>query len=377
MQLEALMSRAARQWLIVACGLLLAVGAGAEPKLPPLPRSMLASQTEEVAELRIGEVYFDSARHELTSEDRARLEAIGRRLAGLPVYILIEAHTDGDGEAASNLALSERRGSACGAALSAPGGIAADQLVVIGYGAAYARAASSAAKAMERRVIMRVLRRLDQAEQRHELLATLRARGVEIVASGVDGTAAGASSAAVPELAHQASAGDASPRAFGLGFVSGGIAGKDAGRGSGLGLSAAFGRLGARGGYSFEAWSSNYTTRDGSVRVLVRHAGLGLAMTLAHWRRLSAMATGGIGLALVDRRVRQTAEALPQAAAGATYDETSHKLPTTYVDLIALARYPKGRLGLGLGPGLRLDARGGAFGVKLGVFFLPSAHGAD
>ena len=130
---------------------------GADDGCPVTGRIVVADSAIHV----LGEVYFAPGQAELPPGPHEILDAVAEALAANPEIALVEVqgHTDARGDAARNLALSERRARAVVDYLVARG-VAAARLTARGYGATQPRAHRHA---MNRRVAFLILRRDDDA----------------------------------------------------------------------------------------------------------------------------------------------------------------------------------------------------------------------
>ena len=127
--------------------------------LPPPPQVDAATCQSLLAKVQTGEkILFETGKARLDERSIAVLDAlVGGSLACLNARIAVEGHTDSDGDAAANQALSEARAAAVVGYLTAAG-IDARRLTAIGYGAARPVAGNDTAegKQMNRRIDFRV-----------------------------------------------------------------------------------------------------------------------------------------------------------------------------------------------------------------------------
>jgi outer membrane protein OmpA-like peptidoglycan-associated protein len=110
------------------------------------------------AEIGLAPITFESGSDVITPAGRAVLDRAVAYLTETPLRVLIEGHTDADGDEASNLDLSNRRAAAVRRYLSA-NGVRAGLLATKGFGEAkpVATNATDAGKAKNRRIAFRVL----------------------------------------------------------------------------------------------------------------------------------------------------------------------------------------------------------------------------
>lgn len=134
--------------------------AGAGPSvLPPPPQVDAASCQAALAKVQTGEkILFEVGKADLDQRSIGVLDAlVGGALACLSAHVTVEGHTDSDGDAAANQALSEARAAAVVDYLVAAG-IARDRLTAVGYGATRPVAANDTAEGRQanRRIEFRV-----------------------------------------------------------------------------------------------------------------------------------------------------------------------------------------------------------------------------
>jgi hypothetical protein len=331
--------------------------------LPALPPSMVGTVTEEVAELEIGAIYFASGSADLPAADALRLADFGRKLADLPLYVLVEAHTDAAGDAEENRLLSERRAAAAARAIADGTGFPPSQTLAIGYGEADARGATPDEMARERRVVMRVLRRRGLPPERAQIVETLRVRGVRFTEVAPPSEAPlQASSVSTPPAPTRPAAHSA---ALGL-LLHGAYAAYDEGSGAGGGVGLRVTATGwrVREGLrlAFDAATASIGgERAGSPgKTNVTHAGLGLAWSF--WTRryvdLALHATAGMA----------SREFVPIAGGhGSGYRVTE---PAGTAHLYFFARHPKLPLGVLGGPYISGGSTFATVGASLGMCFL-------
>lgn len=334
-----------------------AVGAQAEP-LPPLPASFIGARTETIAEIEIDAIYFSRGAHALEPRDSETLASLGRRLAGLAIYVVVDAYTDQDGDAAANLALSQRRAEACAAALADGTGFPATQLLTVGYGEAAAQGATAAEKAGDRRVAFRVLRLLSQPPERATLLDELRVRGVRFVERGAAVTPRPAATAEAARAATEFQP----PLFAGLLLHGGGSVHEQTGRGGGFGLRllGSVWPLGEATTVALDAWQGTFgTTRPSPGSARLSYAGIGIAARLYGTRIVSGNVVGTLGALSSAFTPGPADDGLPSRVAAAAS-----------VGGLVLLRHPKVPLGFGAGPSLSFGARGGVLSLSAGVVLL-------
>jgi outer membrane protein OmpA-like peptidoglycan-associated protein len=116
-----------------------ATAVGITAELEPLPVATAdqaaALETSANQFLLANPLEFESGQAVLTAEAPAVLDELAALLSQVPgISIVVEGHTDSDGDAAANLALSQRRAEAVQAAL-VERGIASSSITAEGFGA--------------------------------------------------------------------------------------------------------------------------------------------------------------------------------------------------------------------------------------------------
>ncbi|MYZ50521.1 OmpA family protein [Rhizobiales bacterium L72] len=123
-----------------------------------------------VRRVDVDTITFETASADIGRDQIASLAAIGKALEDIinrdprEVY-LIEGHTDAVGSDLSNLALSDRRAESVAYALSSNWQIPPENLVTQGYGEQYLKVPTEAAERENRRVTIRRITPLVQAQQ--------------------------------------------------------------------------------------------------------------------------------------------------------------------------------------------------------------------
>lgn len=135
------------------------LAAGGPKVLPPPPQVDPMTCQVQLAKVQTGEkILFETGKARLDERSIAVLDAlVGGSLACLSARITIEGHTDSDGDADANQALSEARAAAVRGYLEAAG-IDGARLTAVGYGAARPVAPNDTpeGKQMNRRIDFRV-----------------------------------------------------------------------------------------------------------------------------------------------------------------------------------------------------------------------------
>ncbi len=154
------------------------LNAQAATRVDPLPISMIYTLTEAIADLPLQPILFKSGSYEVVADDQQVLQALGKTIGDLPIYVLVEAFTDAKGTPEANLVLSQKRAQAVAAAIMANGVLESNQVVTIGHGSRFALDKSGDARG-DRSVRITLLRSKNRTESAQYILAKLAERGIE------------------------------------------------------------------------------------------------------------------------------------------------------------------------------------------------------
>jgi outer membrane protein OmpA-like peptidoglycan-associated protein len=125
---------------------------------------------ERVRSIDLNTINFATGEWRVADDQVAKLEELARAMKAVidddPTQVyLIEGHTDAVGSALDNLSLSDRRAEEVAAILTEHYEIPPENLVTQGYGEDYLKVNTEAANAENRRVTIRNITDLLQAEQ--------------------------------------------------------------------------------------------------------------------------------------------------------------------------------------------------------------------
>jgi outer membrane protein OmpA-like peptidoglycan-associated protein len=137
------------------CSAQVALNPSGPPHAAAQPKRSLATQLEQGGRARIYGIHFDVASSRIQSQSEATIREIADVLRTHPSWRMrVEGHTDSDGAAAENLALSLERARSVVGELARRYKIARARLVAAGYGQTRPVASNAAAtgKALNRRV---------------------------------------------------------------------------------------------------------------------------------------------------------------------------------------------------------------------------------
>ncbi len=146
--------------------------------LGSLAPSQINSLTEPLANISSDAIYFERGSAKISSQDRAYLLDLAKKLKGLPVYVIISAFTESIGPAHLNLKLARLRAQAIERVLRSSMYFSENQILSFGYGSAPTTTQESESEGSNRRVSIALRMLKDRPEVRLYYLDELRARGL-------------------------------------------------------------------------------------------------------------------------------------------------------------------------------------------------------
>lgn len=220
------------------CSFLLAVAAlqatcSAFAEVPITIRNVY-SEAEPIADMTKLNIYFERGSWVVSLGQREIIRDLAEKLADLDLIILVEAYTDSEGTPQANLILSEKRANAVAESLSTDNAVRSSRIITKGYGAEFA---SETARGDDRKVRVTLFRSRDNPQSREQIIASLKAKEIDVIERGPG----------APALQAANLAGDEAFPRIGAGihrtFLLYGIEGIDPASGSGFWLKANLWRL--------------------------------------------------------------------------------------------------------------------------------------
>jgi|GEM_PF-2288367 len=165
--------------LFLACSFTSFAQVASALDMPPVPPSMMQKQLEPLGSIKAANIFFTKGSAVVAPESVVEIKALAAKLDGLPVYVVIEAYTDLDGDEEKNQILSEQRAAAVATLFAETGKLVRNQLIEFGYGETYSQGIDGKAKDTDRRVVMTVMRPIESSESGSDIVKELKKRGMK------------------------------------------------------------------------------------------------------------------------------------------------------------------------------------------------------